>query len=329
MKTKKNIILASFIILLVSCSVNQPDAEIVNLDQASISSIAFDNTNSMWVGTSTGLYKSISGGFENLYFDNSKQINTLKYDNATNVLWIGTNNGLSKLINLGKSNETSEKILSTNLSSDIIQSIYIDANSANWVGGQIGLSRNFNDVWQKSNFKKNKNGTISPLSSEAIGINSIASWDGDYYIATNGRYLVRCSGWDETVDAFSGATTCQAPWNGGSISDTMNVVFVDSKQNQWMAGNNGIQMHTGHDSKANITEYNNGNENLFDNLRVHAIAEAPNGNIWIGTENGIYIFNSTMWTKSTATLPNQFVTAIAFDSTGKAWIGTKKGITSI
>jgi len=326
MKSKKVFLFTLSTIFLISCEktpVNQP--AVANLDQAAISSIAFDNSNTMWIGTDAGLFKSVSGGYENIYFDASKKINTLKFEKTTNVLWVGTNSGLSKLTNVSNTGEIAEKIVSSNLNCDTVRSIYIDSISSQWFGTSKGLNRFFTSNWQKSNFKKNASGTISAAKFEKIGVNSIASWDGDYYIATDGQFLYRCSGWDETVDAFTGATSCQAPWNGSSLTDTMNVVFVDSKNRQWMAGNNGIQSHTGHNPKENITTY----DVELVNLRVHAVAEAPNGNIWIGTENGISIFNGTTWTTSNAVLPNKFVSAIAFDSTGKAWIGTKKGLISI
>jgi ligand-binding sensor domain-containing protein len=326
MTSKKIILLTFSIIFLISCEKAPVDESVVaNLDQAAISSIAFDNSNTMWVGTDAGLFKSVSGGYKNIYFEASKKINTLRFEKTSNVLWIGTNSGLSKLTNVSNTSEIAEKILSSNLNCDTIKSIFVDSISAQWFGTSKGLNRFFTNNWQKSSFKKNASGTISAAAFEKIGVNSIASWDGDYYIATDGKYLYRCSGWDETVDAFTGATTCQAPWNGSSITDTMNVVFVDSKNRQWMAGNNGIQSHTDHNSKANITTY----DVELVNLRVHAVAEAPNGDIWIGTENGISIFNGTNWTTSNAVLPNKFVTAIAFESTGKAWIGTKKGLISI
>jgi len=326
MKALKIILFTLSVMFLFSCEKTQNDESVIaNLDQVAISSIVFDDTNTMWIGTDAGLFKSVSGGYKNIYFDALKKINTLKFEKTTNVLWIGTNSGLSKLTNVSNTGEIAEKILSSNLNCDTIRSIYCDSISAQWFGTSKGLNRFFTNNWQKSNFKKNASGTISAAKFEKIGVNSIASWDGDYYFATDGQFLYRCSGWDETVDAFTGATSCQEPWNGSALTDTMNVVFVDSKNRQWMGGNNGIQSHTGHDPKANITTY----DVELANLRVHAVAEAPNGDIWIGTENGISIFNGTSWTTSNAVLPNNFVTAIAFDSTGKAWIGTKKGLTSI
>jgi hypothetical protein len=147
----------------------------------------------------------------------------------------------------------------------------------------------------------------------------------DYYFATNLYGLYRTWGYKDSVDAFTGASQWGAPYNGAAAADTMFVVYVDSKGNQWMGGIKGLQAHTGHNAKMNIQAY----ISELPNQRVHAIAEAPSGNIWVGTENGIAIFNGSTWTNNTTILPNPFITAIAFDADGSAWVGTKKGLVNI
>jgi hypothetical protein len=166
---------------------------------------------------------------------------------------------------------------------------------------------------------------LVPLNIENASINSIASWDGDYYFATNLYGLYRTWGYKDSVDAFTGASQWGAPYNGAAAADTMFVVFVDSKGSQWMGGINGLQIHMGHNSLINIQQYTD----VLPNPRVHAVAEAPNGNIWVGTENGITIFNGSTWANNTHSLPDPFITAIAFDADGSAWVGTKKGLVNI
>jgi ligand-binding sensor domain-containing protein len=91
-----------------------------------------------------------------------------------------------------------------------------------------------------------------------------------------------------------------------------------------MGGPYGIQWHPDVNIKMDGNYYDQ-----LPSIRVRAIAEAPNGNIWVGTENGIAIFNNSDWSNSSAVLPDPFVTAIAFDKAGTAWVGTKKGLVSI
>ena len=52
------------------------------------------------------------------------------------------------------------------------------------------------------------------------------------------------------------------------------------------------------------------------------------GNIWVGTENGLAVFDNTEWTFYNSTnsgLSNNSVTAVDFDSLGNSWIGTYGG----
>jgi ligand-binding sensor domain-containing protein len=160
---------------------------------------------------------------------------------------------------------------------------------------------------------------------ENTGINSISGWDGDYYFATNSYGLYRAFGFKDSIDAFTGATQWASPFNGNAATDTMFVVFVDSKGRQWMGGTNGVQFHTGHDSHKNNTAFSSELPNLY----VHAIAEAPDGKIWVGTEHGLAKYDGSNWTTVTTGLPDLFITAIAFDKDGSAWVGTKKGLVNI
>jgi hypothetical protein len=320
---KKNIVLFSLILTtLFSC---KDDEEVTtNLNKYAISALAFDNSGLLWVGSDIGLFISVPTGFQLVNLKNDAPVTALEFDEANNILWVGTMNGLSKL-SLSGNGFRSDTIPSGKLSNQNISSAYVDSNSVTWFGTAFGITRNNSDKWQKDKFKKNVSGTISAAAFENIGVNSIAAWDGDYFFATNGNSVYKASIWNETINAFSGASQLLNPYNGFALTDTMYVVFIDSKGQQWMGGRSGIQVHTGHDPKSdNISFYDE-----LVNPVIHCVAEAPDGKIWVGTENGISIYDGSTWTASEAVLPNNFVTAIAFDKDGKAWVGTKKGVVSL
>ena len=293
-----------------------------SIAQHSITAIAIDNSNTIWVGTDAGLYKSIDTVFSKVDIAISGAITSVYYEKGSSTLWIGTKSGLVKG-NIGGSGLTISNIPSTSLSNPSIISAYIDLGSRKWFGTNSGFTFNYNNLWKKDSFRVNNLNKKFPMDIEQTSINSISSWDGDYYFATNTYGLYRATNFVDSIDAFSGATQWGSPYNGNAISDSMFVVFVDSKGRQWMGGTKGIQVHTGHDPKANNSFY----FDLLPNLRIHAISEASNGDIWIGTEGGIAIFNGVSWIIKTDKLPNLFITALAFDKDGVAWIGTKKGIT--
>jgi ligand-binding sensor domain-containing protein len=316
MKKNNFILVALLFIAFFSCEKDEVKETPI---EKSISSIAFDNTQTMWVGTSEGLFKSVNSGYEKVDYNSAYSVNALFYESQNNLLWIGANIGVMKLPLEGGNIEL---VADVNWSNKNVNNIYIDSNKNWWFGTQTGIMRNMDATWQKDKFKKNLSGVISNLALEDVGVNSIASWDGDYYFATNGEFLYKTSGWDESVDGFSGATQWIPPYNGNALSEIMYIVFVDSKGNHWMAGTEGLQKHTGHSSKENIIEYSD----KLVNAKVHAIAEAPNGDIWFGTENGISIFDGSNWTSPSIQMPDNFVNAIAFDGAGKVCIGTKQGL---
>jgi len=318
----KNALIFSLIgiVLLVSC---EPDDKVntVILKNYAVNALITDNSNTLWAGTDSGLYRISGNEHEYVDINNVAAVKALAYEKQNNTIWVGTNNGLIKLI-LAGSESNSETIPSSNLSNTNIQSIYISSLEEKWISSDTGITRNSSDVWQKEKFKQNLSGSITSAAFEKISVNSISSWDGDFYIATNVRSVYRTYDWNESVNAFSGATQLLKPYNGTNLTDTVFVVFVDSKGKQWMGGLDGILMHTGHDPKAENTSYTS----ELTNLRVHCIVEAPDGKIWAGTEKGISIFDGTDWKKLSFKLPDEYVTSIAFETDGQTWIGTKKGI---
>lgn len=213
-----------------------------NINQKSILCIVIDNSDIMWIGTDSGLYKSYESGYliENIL--SPSKILSLFYEQSSNSLWVGTDNGLSKVI-MSSSGISLNVIPSINLSNQSVQTAYVDSSSKRWFGTADGLSLNKNTTWKKANFYYNLYDNLVPLDIEKASINSIASWDGDYYFATNLYGLYRTYNYNDSVDAFTGATQWGNPYNGTAITDTMFVVFVDSKGNQWMGGTNGVQVH--------------------------------------------------------------------------------------
>jgi ligand-binding sensor domain-containing protein len=315
-----------FLLILFSC---KPDKNSTNtgpyLTEYSISSIVIDKSNNKWIGTNNGLYEGSGTNFSLQDISIPGKILSLFYEKGLNTLWVGTNAGLSKL-ELNGSAFISSIVPLKNLSNDTVQTIYVDSTSKRWFGGAVGITMNSNSFWKKDSFSYSLFSLrLLPLSIEITGINSISSWDGDYYFATNTYGLWRAGNFQDSIDAFTGATQWSIPYNGNALSDTMFVVFADSKGRIWMGGTNGLQFHTGHNSKSNTSSFTT----ELPNLRVHAIAEAANGDIWVGTENGLVKYDGSNWTPITSTLPSSYVTAIAFDSNGSTWVGTSKGLANI
>lgn len=58
---------------------------------------------------------------------------------------------------------------------------------------------------------------------------------------------------------------------------------------------------------------------------VTSIARDRDGNIWVGTQYGISVYDGTKWTSYTTILPSTAVRAVFTDSYGAVWVGTSNG----
>lgn len=327
MRFQNLILLVVFAGLLWACNPDDgTEKEIVASITSSVNAIAVDNQNNKWIGTDEGLFKAVDEGYEKITLSITGKISSLYFDKNKKKLWVGTASGL--LFGEVSKGEFSENVVDkSNLSNSNVLSFYFDENSRNWFGSEVGLSMNSGDEWKKENFRVNANGKLFPMTVENFAVNSIAAWDGDYYFATSGAKLYRAYDYNEEVDAFSGATQWDYPYNGQCITDTMFVVFVDKDGIQWMGGKEGVQLHKGHDAK-DMTNFMFFYDELPDHY-VLSISQAENGDVWIGTRNGIGIYDGSEWKTVTDGLPDLKVNAIAFDEDGSAWVGTPKGIVHI
>jgi ligand-binding sensor domain-containing protein len=314
-----------FVLILSGCGNDDPDnkKDIVKEIVIPVNSITVDNNNTKWIGTDAGLYKSVDGGYELQELSDTGKVITVFFDSPSNALWICTPKSLFKATVNG--DDLDEEVIDkSKLSDSKILAFHSDNQSRRWFGTGKGISLNKNGNWKKSKFSVNMYGTQFAMDIEDFAVNSIASWDGDYFFATSGAKLYRAYNYDQQVDAFSGATQWDPPYNGLSITDTMFVVFIDKTGNQWMGGTEGIQVHSGHEPKdmGSFTYY-------YDELPdpyVLSICQAPDEKIWVGTRKGIAVFNGIHWETKTNGLPDLYINSMAVDKDGITWVGTKKGL---
>ncbi|MBN1117200.1 MAG: hypothetical protein JXA77_08350 [Bacteroidales bacterium] len=292
-----------------------------------VTAIAIDKNNTKWIGTDKGLYKSVEEGYKLMDISVTGKIYSLFYEESGNMLWISTESALLKAT-ISDDDLSEIEVDNSNLSNPKVNDLHIDNSSKRWFGTELGISLNYGETWKKENFRINTEGDLFEMKIEDFPVNSIASWDGDYFFATSGAKLYRAFDYDESVDAFSGATQWDPPYNGPSITDTMFSVFVDNQGNQWMGGKEGIQVHTGHDAKDPQSFIYIFKDELPDSY-VLSITQAANGDIWIGTRKGLAVFNGTAWETITENLPDLYITAIAFDKVAGTWVGTKSGLVSL
>jgi signal transduction histidine kinase/ligand-binding sensor domain-containing protein/HPt (histidine-containing phosphotransfer) domain-containing protein/ActR/RegA family two-component response regulator len=92
--------------------------------------------------------------------------------------------------------------------------------------------------------------------------------------------------------------------------------------------------HGSHDSQALVSVHGGGEVTAYtlrDGLpegRIQALAAAPDGTLWVGTDHGLGRLADGRWTTFTERdgLPDDEVTALAVDRDGNVWAGTRRGL---
>ncbi|MFN8323370.1 MAG: two-component regulator propeller domain-containing protein [Chitinophagales bacterium] len=77
-------------------------------------------------------------------------------------------------------------------------------------------------------------------------------------------------------------------------------------------------------SQAIWTIFNKSNSPLPDNA-IRAVETDKNGNLWVGTDEGLAMYDGTNWTitdTSNSNIPGNQIRSIAFDSLNHLWVGT-------
>jgi ligand-binding sensor domain-containing protein len=184
-------------------------------------------------------------------------------------LWIGTYLGLAKF------NGTIFSIYNSsnsNLPSDFIFSILIDDSNNKWIGTSEGLAKFDGSSW-----------TVFNTANSGLPYNSIRSLALD----TFGRLWIGLYG---ALVKFDGSTWTVYDESNSNIPLNLGVTSIDTDayNSVWMgtvfgglADFNGIDYWT---------VYNEFNSNLPNN-DVNAVLIDANNNKWIGTGNGLAVFN--------------------------------------
>lgn len=111
-------------------------------------------------------------------------------------------------------------------------------------------------------------------------------------------------------------------------------IFRDSRGFMWFSTAKGLDRFDGYDF-IHFNSYNR--ENPLPNDVVHCVNEDKNGNLWIGTENGLYFYEYKTGEIADASVKirpgnsslKQNIRFISRDESGQLWIGHDTGLTTI
>lgn len=210
-----------------------------------------------------------------------------------NYLWVGTDGG--GLIRIDKTTYEQKRFDSGNsgLISNKITSLATDGDDL-WVASYpfVGMCKYNGDNWTTYKFSSRGNWHRQKT--------SIAVQDSGqiWTISLGNLYLFNGIEWEDFTHIidFNGLY-------GEGVIPSLNEVFVDSSDNLWIASTSAMSKMNGLDSS--WTTINLSDAMLRANVKT--IEVGRNGNIWVGTKNGILVYNNTTNILDTLKTNSQFI----------------------
>lgn len=274
------------------------------------------------------------------------EVRSIVVDKAANV-WAATASGIF----MKKANETRWTSIQNGEDKGPAYAVEVDKEGTVWFGTWNGIYHYKNEKLEKLT------GATAPVSAICI------SKEGVYALGPNGIWL------------FDGKTFSkpQSGKNGYQLPRSIRDVITDNNGGLWIASDVGLY-HTNaqetkvfRNKKEVISGYIkgiaiDGNQNLWagglggvsiieaekkvreitpkqglPTVFVTCVESAPNGTLWVGTEQGLVRYQPHTATPDSSYsmlfsrrwLMDDHVNDIAFDANGNAWIATPKGVSAI
>jgi signal transduction histidine kinase/ligand-binding sensor domain-containing protein/DNA-binding response OmpR family regulator len=300
-----------------------------NLSNNSITSLYIDRGGVLWVGTKKGLnkfdtYLNDFNGVSINEFDTKGSIVTGIQPSAGGGYWVSTSNGTlarfrnKKFEHFKLARPANEQITLN------IQTMFRDSRGRIWIGTNGSGAYCFQDVDPRG-------GVIRELlhfgtqTSQKISGNHVMSFSedktGNVWIGTWGEGLNKISPKNESelieVDLKEKPIVTM-------LVDHLGLLWIGTR------GNGLFNLSTTETPVYTLKHFQNGNqaESLTDNF-INSLYEDENGKLWIGTENGLKVFerqSSTFKQIPVAGIQNNVVVSLLQDDRRRFWIANWDGL---
>ncbi|MGV3704054.1 MAG: two-component regulator propeller domain-containing protein [Arcticibacter sp.] len=293
----------------------------------------------LWIGTeSDGLiiYDYLHDKYEQYKHDSFDEstishniVRTIFHDPA-GIVWLGTNSGGVSYITRNADKFIHYKPIPyrvNSLGNPGVKGFAEDDNKRIWIATEGGV-----DVFdpQRKEFKhyRSEKNVVNGLSDNNV-----------YCVAKIGRDSMAFGSFDGGLDILDIKTGKfsnfrKDPENPNSLSDNrIFKIFVDSRDHVWLAtwagGLNQFNKKT-----KRITRYSIPRDlQKMNEALIYTITEDTDGNMWLGTEQGVYFLNVKTGAfkrykhsnEDNESLSNNIVTCFLLDSRKNLWIGTAGG----
>lgn len=267
-----------------------------------------DSKNRVWIGSDAGLLVFQNGAISPYLTENKKKFIDPVYEiieDSKGNIWIGTDNGITVI----QGNKTIHLSTKNGLPSNYISAIVEDPSGNYWIGTDNGVVKLLagslsNEVIElEANLLKGIDTSVHDL---------LIDEEKNIWVATqlNGIYII--SSTSEITHLTS---------DNGLSSNLITSLFIDNTGNIWVASDGIVKI-----SKNAFTSYPK--IKGLNDPTIYCITEDLEGNIWLGTDKGIYKYDGINITQYTTAdgLAGNLIEASITDLKGDLWFGTSKGL---
>lgn len=297
-----------------------------------VTGIHIDTANNLWVATSNGLNR-LSGSvakFERYVNPNpsNNELSTL-YTDREGTMYLGTPTGIAIFDpQLGRITETPNIYANgMRLPPVRVTSFFEDRSNILWIATNKGLLK-----WDRKPHKfilysKNPNGNNLFYNNN---ITSVAEYQGRLWVGTDGGGIFQ---YRETDGATVSYSSLQNRWIG---SNTIGAIYITPANELIVGTKSGVYKYLPREER--FVDYFRSKglniRNPFVDNAVHALKYDSLGNLWVGTQQGLYRFDGKGVLPASDFISGQpllssEITSIETDSQGLLWVGTPDGLLQI
>jgi ligand-binding sensor domain-containing protein/signal transduction histidine kinase len=284
------------------------------LSQSSVRVIFQDSRGFLWFGTEDGLNRYDGYTFK-IYKPQPGNPNSLSdgwvsamVEDAEGHLWVGTRLGGLNRYDPGTGQFTRyqhDGVDPASLSDDHIRALFVDKDNQLWVGTFVGLDRFEPETGKFKHY---------PYGASLPGNPSVALKISVIFQDSQDRF------WIGTLDGGL---------NGFNPKTGSYTTYRQIEATPPVAGNNPVST-----DPQEIQVNADTNTRTISLNRVTALAEDLHGAIWVGTQNGLYLFNPETGEfkhymheeANPLSIADNAIYALLVDSSGNLWIGTSRGL---
>lgn len=301
----------------------------------SILSIFRDRDQNLWVGTYSGGINFISSSTEKFqkYQHNPYDKNTIGYPKVMSLcedksgnIWIGTDGAGLDVLDLRTNtihHFQNSKANPSSISDNAILCSYRDHNNNLWFGTYAGGLNRYNPATNSFTVYRPRAGDKNCLPVNDVRV-IYEDKQFNLWIGTNGGGLCKYNPEKDNFIIYN-------PVNS-KISNVDIRALLDDNQGHLIIGSYGTGLDVYHYKTGEFQNFSNQPHQaatISDNY-VYALALGKEGQIWVGTGNGLNLFKLEQGTfqvfNEHQNLSNNFIHAILVDKNNDLWISTNKGI---